>query len=200
MKFLEAIQLLELFFLNPIQLLKILQNKEETAKEIFYNIHLPFLIHFPIIVLISPYFWYSFFLKNTSIKSILWIYFFIPLGIYSILILFSVFFDKLQIYSQTPTINLPRKYFCLYSSLFTTASLLFFIFHPILGYFTLLFSFIYSYAIGIYFWSQFLKKEVKKLILETILSISFFLLILVILLFLLNLLNSYYDLKKFGIL
>lgn len=200
MKFLEAIQFLELFLSNPIQLLEVLKNKEETSREIFYNVHLPFLIHFPIIILISPYFWYSLFFKNFSLKSILWIYFFIPLGIYSILILFSVFFDKLQIYSQIPTINLQRKYFCLYSSLFTTASILFFILHPFLGYFALLFSFVYSFVVGIYLWSKFLKKELKKLILETILSVSFFLFVLVILLFILNLLHSYYDLKKFGIL
>lgn len=200
MKFLLAIQLLEIFFNSPKQFLKLELNKFQTAKEIFYNLHLPFLIHYPILIFLSPYLWYLYFAKNVTLDKILFHYFVLPLVIYSFMILFLVFFDKLQIYSQTPTIGLKKNYFCLYSSLILSASIIFFAMYPFLGFIFLIVSFFYSSSIGVYLWSKYLKKTIKQLFLEILLSLCLFLFVILLVVLFFNLWNSYQELKRFGIL
>lgn len=195
-----AIQLLKLFFENPMSFLELNTRKFNTAKEIFYNLHLPFLIHYPLIVLLSPYFWYSVFFKNINIKFIIFSYFYLPLILYFLIMTFIIFFDKLQIYSQMPSIDFKKKYFCLQSSVIVSASILFFILHPILGNVFIMISFLYSFGVGIFLWSKYLKKDIERLFLESILTLALFFVFILIVFVFNNLVNSYYDLKKLGIL
>ncbi len=203
MNFLLAIQLLEIIFKSPNKFLNLsnrFNDSFQTVKEIFYNLHLPFMIHFPIVILFSPYSWYSYFLKNLTIDKIIIYYFLFPLFVYCFLILFLVFFDKLQIYSQIPTVGLKKHYFCSYSSIVVSASMVFFIFHPFVGFIGLIVSFIYSFLISIFLWSKYLNKSIKQLILEAFLTLSFFLFFIFLVVLILNILNSYKELKRFGIL
>jgi hypothetical protein len=199
MSFYHSLKLLKFFF--PLKLDKIQTEfpKFSKAKEFFYYYHFPFLIHLPLIIVLSPYFIYHLMEHLLTIKLFLFAYI-MPLLIYGFFIIYSVFFDKLQFYSVSPTLNYQNQYFTLKSSIVVTANLIFFYIHPLVGWLCLLFSIFYSYFVSIYLWSIHFNKRFLRTFSESLLLICIFLLILMIILFINNLLQSYIMLKRFDIL
>lgn len=199
MSFIHALKLLELYFSIYKNDFKDSLPLYSTASKNFYYYHLPFVIHFPIIIFISPYLWYNIITNNEFLK-ILYFSYIIPFLIYIFSIIDSILFDKLQFYSIPPSLNSINPYFSLKTSIVITASWIFFIIHPFVGWVFLILSIIYSKFFSMILWRKFLKKRMLVLMSESLLLYTLFIVLILILLFINNIIQSYKILKQFEIL
>ncbi len=199
MSFLHALKLLEIYFLTSKKDFKDNLPLYPEALKNYYYYHVPFVIHFPFIIILSPYFWYIV-ITSDEVLNIFYIYYIIPFLIYIFFIIDSILFDKLQFYSIPPTLNLINPYFSLRTAIIMTSSLIFFFLHPYFGWFFLIMSIIYSKIYALILWRDALKKRMLILLAESIILYTIFIVLIVIVLFINNILQSYKMLKQFEIL
>jgi hypothetical protein len=199
MSFLNSLKLLRLFFSFDWNLSQEKLPEFFRARDYFYYYHLPFVIHYPLIVLFSPYFIFILLSKIIKFKTF-FMFYGLPLVIYVFFVLFCIMFDKYQYYSLPPTLNRTNLYFALKSSIVVSANLVMFFIHPLVGWIFLILSIMYSFFVSLYLYSRHYKKRFLRTLSEGLLIISLILIIFIIILFINNLIQSFKMLKQFGIL
>ncbi len=196
MKYLLSLKILKFIYKNYLYFLEDESLWNFSAREIIYNFHLCFLIHYPVFILLSPYFWYSLIFRQMQ-NLINYVYSLIFLIFY---LLFVIFLDKIHIYSQAPRVNFQRPHFYLLVSVEVSSMIFFNLIHPLFALLVFFIGMFHSLIVGSILWSKYLNKKFYNIILQILVGVSLILVCILFLIILLNLFLSYKTLKQFGIL
>lgn len=142
----RTLQWLDLQFSHPRDALA--RHRERPPARAFRDFredHLPFLLAYPLVLLLSPWTWIHYFLGGgiPSLRALA-----LPVFIVLAVLLLAVFFDKIREYRTAPGLRKEQpaeRNIALFFSLPVSASLIFFLVHPAAGFLALLASLAYSF-------------------------------------------------------